>query len=144
MTNAVGHYHHSREELLNTTHSDFTSNPHKAHNKISYDINRDFPYNNKADQCLNTIAGRVIHQLFVENVIVSSITFHGGTNVIGYPWGSFNRVRKQYDSHGSDRGYKSMEAPDFQAFESVGWIMKNETGGPITINGQQSKKIQEY
>jgi hypothetical protein len=54
------------------------------------DINRDFPYNTEEGLCLNTLAGRVLHKIFTNNVIVSAITFHGGTNVIGYPWGSFN------------------------------------------------------
>jgi hypothetical protein len=40
---------------------------------------------------LNSIAGRVIYKIFTENEIVATLTFHGGTNVIGYPWGSFNR-----------------------------------------------------
>ena len=60
-------------------------------------------------------------------MIVSSLTFHGGTNVIGYSWGSFNRVnRGQYTS------YISREAPDFIAVESVGWALKNATGTSIT------------
>jgi hypothetical protein len=40
---------------------------------------------------LNTIAGRVIYKLYTENNFAASLTFHGGDNVIGYPWGAFSR-----------------------------------------------------
>lgn len=96
MTNAAGYYHHEREERLNTLHEDYIKNAPNREGKnigLSVDINRDFPYNTKSEECLNTIAGRVIHKIFTQNLIVSAITFHGGTNVIGYPWGSFNRVQ---------------------------------------------------
>lgn len=79
----------------------------------------------------------MIHQLYVENIFVSALTFHGGTNVIGYPWGSFNRV------NGKGRNYISKEAPDFQALESIGWIMKNETGKNIHAK-QNRRGISEY
>jgi len=136
MTNAVGYFYRQREELLNNTHPEYVNNKDRAM-RSSFDINRDFPYNTNADQCLNTIAGRVIHQLYVENIFVSALTFHGGTNVIGYPWGSFNRVS------GGNRNYKSKETPDFQALESVGWVMKNETGSNIRSK-QNKKAIKEY
>jgi hypothetical protein len=93
MTNAVGYYYYEREERINLESQDYIENgPNRKRNHKSYDINRDFPYNIGSDMCLNTIAGRVVHQLFVENLFVSALTFHGGTNVIGYPWGAFNRV----------------------------------------------------
>jgi len=94
MTNAVGYYHYEREERLNRGHDDFLNNPLRTHSftDSSADINRDFPYNTESESCLNTIAGRVVHELFVDNLFVSCLTFHGGINVIGYPWGAFNRV----------------------------------------------------
>ena len=130
MTNAVGYYHNEREERLNKQHSEYTSN--KARVKPieadSMDINRDFPYNVRSDQdCLNTIAGRVIHQIFTQNLIVSAITFHGGTNVIGYPWGSFNRVSKT----GAD-SYVSKESPDLVALDRIAQLLKSQSGEVIT------------
>lgn len=97
MTNAVGYYHYEREERVNITSPNYLHNNNKKiprNNKqgLSFDINRDFPYNTDSKQCLNTIAGRVIHEIYTQNVIVSALTFHGGINVIGYPWGSYNRV----------------------------------------------------
>ena len=56
------------------------------------DINRDFPYNQSTDFCLNTIAARTIFKIFQQNLIVSAITFHGGANSITYPWGSLNHI----------------------------------------------------
>jgi hypothetical protein len=52
-------------------------------------------------------------------MFVTAITFHGGTNVIGYPWGSYNRVERR------GANYYSKEAPDFNALENIGWAMKN-------------------
>ena len=139
MTNAVGYYHYEREERVNVESEKYINNPHKKvlsgtrmREHLSFDINRDFPYNTRDKDCLNTIAGRVVHQIFTQNVLVSMLTFHGGINVIGYPWGSFNRVKVE------NGNYISKEAPDFQAFESVGWIMKNQTGSIITYNNQRN------
>jgi hypothetical protein len=71
-------------------------------------------------------------------LIVSAITFHGGTNVIGYPWGSFNRV----EAAGNGQ-YHSLEAPDFVAFDSLGQILKSQSGGPIKVRDSKNP-IVEY
>ena len=91
MTNAVGFYYKEREERLSS----------KAKNSggqfiSSVDINRDFPYNhNNPSECLNSVASRIIYQIFAKNDIYASLTFHGGDNVIGYPWGSWNHSHKK-------------------------------------------------
>lgn len=82
MTNAPGFFRNMREEPMAGSAISFGS----------FDINRDFPYNQDPSMCMNTIAGRVLYRLFVENLFVSSITFHGGTNSITYPWGSNNHL----------------------------------------------------
>ena len=95
--------------------------------KRTFDPNRDFPYNNSATQCLNTVAGRTIYKLMVENLFVSAITFHGGINVIGYPWGSNNRVYQK-------RSWNDMianEAPDHVALHSLGEAMLEAAGNNI-------------
>lgn len=53
MTNAVGYFDNKREE--------------RTLDKGSFDINRDFPYNQKNYQCLNTIAARVVYKIVTEN-----------------------------------------------------------------------------
>jgi hypothetical protein len=69
---------------------------------------------------MNTIAARVLYRLFAENLFVSSITFHGGTNSITYPWGSNNHL---------DKRFYGAEAPDFVALKSLGEAM-NQASGP--------------
>lgn len=135
MTNAAGYFHNEREERINLEHPAFITNPLRRrgrHVGQSVDINRDFPYDTESDSCLNTVAARVIHQIFTQNLIVSAITFHGGTNVIGYPWGSFNRATKK-----SADQYVSDEAPDFVTFDSIGQVLKNQSGGNIDVPKKQ-------
>jgi hypothetical protein len=102
MTNAPGFFNNMREEPMANAGLSFSS---------SVDINRDFPYNQDPSMCMNTIAGRVLYRLFAENLFVTSITFHGGTNSITYPWGSNNHL----DKYGN-----GAEAPDFVALKSLG------------------------
>ena len=106
MTNSYGFAHDQREEL-----TVLASN----NSKRNFDPNRDFPYNNRPEQCLNTVAGRTIYKLMVENLFVTAITFHGGINVIGYPWGSNNHILER-----RGRAYVANEAPDHQALDVLG------------------------
>ena len=94
---------------------------------FTFDPNRDFPYNNKPHGCLNTVAGRTIYKLMTQNLFVSAITFHGGINVIGYPWGSNNHLleRKSWNS------YVANEAPDHVALHNLGSAMLDAAGGDI-------------
>lgn len=66
-----------------------------------------------------------MHELFLQNLFVSALTFHGGANIIGYPWGSFNHANL------NSNPIKSKEAPDFKAFSTIGAIMKSEAGKNI-------------
>ena len=70
--------------------------------------------------CLNTVAGRTVYKLMVQNLFVTAITFHGGTNVIGYPWGSNNHLLKT-----SGHTRIANEAPDHVALDSLGKAMFN-------------------
>lgn len=107
MTNAPGFHFNEREERMGGSAKKVAS---------SFDINRDFPYNSDPADCMNTIAGRTLYKLFAENLFVSSITFHGGTNSITYPWGSNNRISKTNPSKGA-------EAPDHVALDVLGSIL---------------------
>jgi hypothetical protein len=125
MTNAVGYYYNEREERVARNHEEFLNNHDRQFRPFesTFDINRDFPYNQANNRdCFNTIAARIVNELFVENLFVSAITFHGGVAELGYPWGSYNHVEQ--------KGYKyiSKEAPDYNAFDYIGRIMKNEAG----------------
>eukprot|EP00541_Cyclophora_tenuis_P000385 CAMPEP_0116569836 /NCGR_PEP_ID=MMETSP0397-20121206/16568_1 /TAXON_ID=216820 /ORGANISM="Cyclophora tenuis, Strain ECT3854" /LENGTH=557 /DNA_ID=CAMNT_0004097551 /DNA_START=29 /DNA_END=1703 /DNA_ORIENTATION=- len=53
------------------------------------DPNRDFPYDLRDPRlCMRTIAGRTLNEVFREHMFQLSLTFHGGTEVIGYEWGA--------------------------------------------------------
>ena len=94
MTNSYGFYHNHREQRVTDHNSGYGTN---------VDPNRDFPYNNDRHLCMNTVVGQTVYRLFVENLFVSAITFHGGTNVVAYNWGSNNHIVS---------GRKAAEAPD--------------------------------
>ena len=119
MTNAVGYYYREREERTSAD----------VQNRIqvsSFDINRDFPYNQKSPKdCLNTIAGRVVYSIMTRNYLQATLTFHGGTNVLGYPWGSYNR--SHYDK-ASPTGYDGDLSPDNTIFNSFGKVMRESAG----------------
>ena len=111
MTNAYGYYHKKRDEKV------FIKSTQKYEN---VDPNRDFPYYNSRDEiknCMRTLSARTINEIFNEFIISGAITFHGGDNVLGYPWGNYLHVKKN--------GYKkiSTESPDFNAFDNIGKIM---------------------
>lgn len=80
------------------------------------------------------MAGRVIYKLMVENLFVTSITFHGGTNVIGYPWGSNNHVV----SYG-----RANEAPDYVALDLLGQAMFEAAGQDI-VSLDSNSTIKKY
>ncbi len=56
------------------------------------DPNRDFPYFSTNEmvtsECMRTELARTVNELFRQHILVNVITFHGGLNAIGYPWGN--------------------------------------------------------
>lgn len=81
MVNPYGYYYNYREEK-------------------SLDINRDFNYNVEygKDDCFQTKGGKALASLYKFYLIQSGITFHGGTNVLSWPWGSKNHLRDHDES----------------------------------------------
>jgi hypothetical protein len=68
--NALGYYRNEREE-------------------DGIDPNRDFPYDLlDATQCMQTVAGRTLNEIFRNYLVQLSFTFHGGMEAIGYEWGA--------------------------------------------------------
>ncbi|KAA8497211.1 Carboxypeptidase D [Porphyridium purpureum] len=106
MANAVGFEMNHREEVQDNGHS--------------FDPNRDFPFNQKTSACMQTFAARAINELFRAHMFQLMITFHGGTNVIGYEWGDYG--------HCSETGACEM-APDHALMDAIGARMK-QTAGP--------------
>jgi Zinc carboxypeptidase len=83
MTNAVGFHRRERGER---------QAPSPAN---SIDPNRDFAFDQVSAQCMVTVAARAINELFRENLFRVLVTFHGGTNVIGYEWGDMQHCADQ-------------------------------------------------
>jgi hypothetical protein len=61
------------------------------------DPNRDFPFDvspSDSDDCMQTIAGRSINELFRSHLFPIGLTFHGGMEVIAYEWGAPTYLNK--------------------------------------------------
>jgi hypothetical protein len=53
------------------------------------DPNRDFPYDVKdPEDCMQTIAGRTINEIYRDHMFQLALTFHAGMEVVGYEWGA--------------------------------------------------------
>ena len=74
---------------------------------------------------MQSIASRVVYRLFADNLFVSSITFHGGTNSITYPWGSNNHLSKIQINTGN-------EAPDHIALDTLAEVLVDAAGPTFT------------
>ena len=128
MTNAYGYYNGKREEKIYIK----SSNNYKL-----ADPNRDFPYYNSNDMiknCMRTLTGRTINELFNEFIIEGAITFHGGTSVLGYAWGNHIHTHKQNST------LKSTEPPDYNAFDRIGKIMVKFSSSKTNLDN----KIKDY
>lgn len=68
--NALGYYRDIREEG-------------------AVDPNRDFPYDvTDPTQCMQTIAGRTLNEIYREHMFQLALTFHAGMEVVAYEWGA--------------------------------------------------------
>ncbi len=94
--NALGYYRYTRKE------GDF-------------DVNRDFPFDYDATQCMRTIGGRTLNEVFREHLFQMALTFHGGTELIGYEWGA--------DS------FRGVLSPDDEAQNVIASSLSNYGGG---------------
>ncbi|KAL7460861.1 hypothetical protein ACHAXS_001297, partial [Conticribra weissflogii] len=55
------------------------------------DPNRDFPFDvlpKNRDECMRTVAGRTVNELFRSHLFPIGLTFHGGMEVVAYEWGA--------------------------------------------------------
>jgi hypothetical protein len=66
--NAVGYFTNRREEL-------------------GVDPNRDFAYDTSEQSCMRTVAARALNELWRTHIFSFAITFHGGDNLLAFPWG---------------------------------------------------------
>ena len=91
MTNPYGYFHNVREELLieNEDDANLTVDNYEKYHK---DINRDFPYLVDSDKCMETIGARVVNELFLKHIFSISLSLHGGTESLTYPFGVPNHI----------------------------------------------------
>jgi hypothetical protein len=118
-TNAYGYSNNRREDYVENNNG-----------KVGYeDPNRDFPYFNSKNgiskDCMKTIAARTVNELFREHIFINVITFHGGINAIGYPWGNYVHLINNK---------KSKAAPDYIAAKEVGELMKFYSSSDLKSN----------
>jgi len=106
MTNAIGFAKSAREEI-------------QQPDGVRIDPNRDFPFDQSPKLCMQTIAARTINELLRKFTVSLMLTFHGGTNVIGYEWGDYG--------HCSQTG-KCDNAPDHAFMDALGKRMKEYAG----------------
>lgn len=81
-------------------------------------MNRDFPFDQTVlpYRCLQTETSRALQLLYTHNMLVATITFHGGMRSISYEWGD-------YYNHG-----KRASAPDYEAMKDVASLMNRVSG----------------
>jgi Zinc carboxypeptidase len=87
------------------------------------DPNRDFPYDlSDATQCMQTIAGRTVNEVFRNHLFQLSLTFHGGMEVIGYEWGAphWKNKRSGVTLPSPDNAAQAAIAQAYSAFAG-GW-----------------------
>ena len=84
---------------------------------------------------MNTVTGRTLYRLLVDNLFVTAATFKSGANktIIAYPWGSLN-----HRTQSSDGAYISVETPDYKAFRALGLALQDSAGENITFQQQQT------
>jgi len=64
--------------------------------------------------------------LFTTNNFVASLTFHGGDNVIGYPWGAFSR--SYIEGYNINKKWYGYQTPDYNSFDSIGNVLSKKAG----------------
>jgi hypothetical protein len=116
-TNSYGYYYKVRDELVFK----------KDGTNITVDPNRDFPYFNyqgsdPSPNCMQTATARTVNELMREHIFVNVITFHGGLNAIGYPWG--NHIHKISDK-------KATICPDYTGARMLGEILQTYSSSQV-------------
>lgn len=109
MTNAVGYFRNERTELQ-------TLGPESQ--PLSIDPNRDFAFDQDPRNCMQTVAARALNELFRVHLFRVTITFHGGTNALGYEWGDMSHCD----------GPKCQPAPDTHIMHALAKRMSDNAG----------------
>ena len=76
---------------------------------------------------MNTVTGRALYKLFIDNLFVTAISFDGGENAITYPYA--DSVFEIFYNN----TIMAAESPDHTAFDQVGRAMASAAGDDITM-----------
>ena len=119
MTNPYGYFHNVREELL-IQNEDKTNLNMDNYEKYHKDINRDFPYLVDKDKCMETIGARVVNELFLKHIFSLSLSLHGGTESLTYPFGVPNHIennKKSIPIKYITKGFRTIAEPNKESFD---------------------------
>lgn len=108
-TNAIGYFLNQRTEVQTL---DDASQP------LSIDPNRDFAFNQDPKKCMQTVAARTLNELFRVHLFRVTITFHAGTNALGYEWGDMSHCE----------GPKCKPSPDTHVMHALAQRMSSNAG----------------
>lgn len=92
MTNPHGYYVNEREEQL-IEDEDKVILTNSLFKQTHKDINRDFPYLVNSKYCMESIGARVVNELFLKHKFLLSLSLHGGTESLTYPYGTPNHIQ---------------------------------------------------
>lgn len=113
MANVNGFYNSKREETVMVNGAAKEMDP-----------NRDFPFNqNAGGHCFETSTALLLDAIFRENVVIGTLTFHGGMNSITYPWGNYAHQNEP-------------KTNDHLAFSSVAKLLQQSAGQNRQMNVQ--------
>jgi hypothetical protein len=87
---------------------------HQRYDENGYDMNRDYPYD-ASSHIFATIGARAVHELTKRHLFINTVSWHGGTEMIIYAWGSYAH---NYNT----------ESPDDVAFYRQGYYMQQYSG----------------
>ncbi len=119
MTNPHGYYDTVREELLIEDENSAVQTE-RNYDRSHKDINRDFPYLTNPDKCMETIGARVVNELFTHHLFSLSLSLHGGTESLTYPYGTPNHLKSNqvpklteyYNKPGPNERFQVRETKD--------------------------------
>ena len=83
--------------------------------ELNLDPNRDYPHD-QPKECLLTQTGKALNAIFKDHSFKTCLTFHGGIDLIAYPWGDLEHESKS-------------TSPDDVLFDTIANIMSKHVAG---------------
>lgn len=135
MLNAIGYEKNVREEVQYGNTSKVGVNGEAALGaETEFDANRDFAFDQDPQKCMRTLAARTLNELFRARIFSILLTFHAGTNALGYEWGDKTHCDATKCSRAPD--YTLMGALAARMSEYAGPAGKYEEKYPVGNMGE--------